>query len=159
MTSRRRRSRFNPSLTLKNSGNTARDHLASERTFLAYVRTSLAMASAGVGVFHFFLCTSMPMTTCAWIALVQLFKVSEMSVTPGNDFRSIRKFAHPLGAATVLFGLIILLFGMVRYFMVQVALPKGLFPAARSLVVGVTFILAVLITITFGVLLSERQPK
>jgi uncharacterized membrane protein YidH (DUF202 family) len=116
MTSRRRRSRFNPSLTLKNSGNTARDHLASERTFLAYVRTSLAMASAGVGVFHFFLCTSMPMTTCAWIALVQLFKVSEMSVTPGNDFRSIRKFAHPLGAATVLFGLIILLFGLFRDF-------------------------------------------
>ena len=48
---------------------------------------------------------------------------------------------------------------MVRYFMVQVALSKGLFPAARSLVVGVTFILAVLITITFGVLLSERRPK
>lgn len=63
-TTPRRRSRFSPSLTLKNSGNTARDHLASERTFLAYVRTSLAMASAGVGVFHIFLCASMPMMTC-----------------------------------------------------------------------------------------------
>ncbi|KAG6907849.1 hypothetical protein DXG01_007113 [Tephrocybe rancida] len=36
------------SLTLENQGSVARDHLASERTFLAYVRTSLAIASSGV---------------------------------------------------------------------------------------------------------------
>lgn len=40
---------FKPSLTLQNSGSVARDHLASERTFLAYIRTSLAIASTGVG--------------------------------------------------------------------------------------------------------------
>ena len=40
---------FKLSLTLQNTGSVARDHLASERTFLAYVRTSLAFASAGVG--------------------------------------------------------------------------------------------------------------
>lgn len=44
------------SLVLQNKGNVARDHLASERTYLAYVRTSLACASAGVGesirIFH-----------------------------------------------------------------------------------------------------------
>ena len=43
--------RCNPSLTLENSGSVARDHLASERTFLAYVRTSLTIASTGVGAF------------------------------------------------------------------------------------------------------------
>jgi len=37
------------SLRLQNSGSVARDHLASERTFLAYVRTSLTIVSAGVG--------------------------------------------------------------------------------------------------------------
>lgn len=37
------------SLSLQNSGSVARDHLALERTFLAYMRTSLAIASAGVG--------------------------------------------------------------------------------------------------------------
>lgn len=37
------------SLRLQNSGSVARDHLALERTFLAYMRTSLAIASAGVG--------------------------------------------------------------------------------------------------------------
>lgn len=34
---------------LENAGSVARDHLASERTFLAYVRTSLAISMAGVG--------------------------------------------------------------------------------------------------------------
>jgi hypothetical protein len=36
-------------LSLLNRGSVARDHLASERTFLAYVRTSLGIASSGVG--------------------------------------------------------------------------------------------------------------
>lgn len=36
-------------LSLENSGSVARDHLASERTFLAYARTSLTIASTGVG--------------------------------------------------------------------------------------------------------------
>lgn len=44
--------RNNTSLRLVNSGSVARDHLASERTFLAYIRTSLAIASSGVGVYH-----------------------------------------------------------------------------------------------------------
>jgi hypothetical protein len=49
-----RRARFtvyprDVSLVLENSGSVARDHLASERTFLAYVRTSLTIASAAVG--------------------------------------------------------------------------------------------------------------
>ena len=37
------------SLRLQNCGSVARDHLALERTFLAYTRTSLTVASAGVG--------------------------------------------------------------------------------------------------------------
>ncbi|CAM0140409.1 unnamed protein product [Umbelopsis sp. WA50703] len=34
---------------LDNRGAVARDHLANERTFLAYIRTSLATISTGVG--------------------------------------------------------------------------------------------------------------
>ena len=34
---------------LENKGSVARDHLASERTFLAWLRTSLALASIGIG--------------------------------------------------------------------------------------------------------------
>ncbi|KAG9082474.1 hypothetical protein FRC07_014193, partial [Ceratobasidium sp. 392] len=42
------RERLNPQMVLENSGSVARDHLANERTWLAYVRTSLAIASTGV---------------------------------------------------------------------------------------------------------------
>jgi uncharacterized membrane protein YidH (DUF202 family) len=37
---------------LKNTGSVARDHLASERTFLAWMRTSVSLAMAGVGEFE-----------------------------------------------------------------------------------------------------------
>lgn len=40
---------YEVALVLTNSGSVARDHLALERTFLAYVRTSLVTASTGVG--------------------------------------------------------------------------------------------------------------
>lgn len=47
--------KFSPTMILENNGSVARDHLASERTFLAYVRTSLAISSAGVGERHSFI--------------------------------------------------------------------------------------------------------
>src|SRR6266540_3144965 len=52
--------KYNPQVVFENRGSTARDHLASERTFLAYVRTSLALASTGV-------------------ALVQLFTIADLT--------------------------------------------------------------------------------
>ena len=38
---------------LKNSGSTARDHLASERTFLAWLRTGLGFVALGIAVERF----------------------------------------------------------------------------------------------------------
>lgn len=38
---------------LKNSGSTARDHLASERTFLAWIRTGLGFVALGIAVERF----------------------------------------------------------------------------------------------------------
>ena len=37
--------------SVKNTGSAARDHLANERTFLAWARTGLAFLGAGTGVF------------------------------------------------------------------------------------------------------------
>mmetsp|Transcript_17426 Transcript_17426/g.56027 ORF Transcript_17426/g.56027 Transcript_17426/m.56027 type:complete len:147 (-) Transcript_17426:104-544(-) len=37
--------------SIENSGSTARDHLANERTFLAWARTGVALMSAGAGLF------------------------------------------------------------------------------------------------------------
>lgn len=39
--------------TLQNTGSTARDHLASERTFLAWLRTGLGFIALGIGVERF----------------------------------------------------------------------------------------------------------
>lgn len=135
----KRRHRFNPSITLKNSGSVARDHLASERTFLAYIRTSLALSSAGV-------------------ALVQLLGLSQTSSHVVNErVFPIHKITHPLDAALVLLGIIVLVFGMVRYFTIQAALSKGMFPVTRSAIVAVTFVLATIVTVTFGTVLGNPR--
>ncbi|KAJ7055724.1 hypothetical protein C8F01DRAFT_1062515, partial [Mycena amicta] len=93
-------------LVLENRGSVARDHLASERTFLAYVRTSLAVAAAGV-------------------ALVQLFHISDA----GQE--GIWSYARPLAAATIILSLYVLGLGVSRYFTVQASLVNGKFPTTR----------------------------
>ena len=135
------------------SAHVARDHLASERTWLAYLRTSLAISSAGV-------------------ALVQLFTIAaSRSPTTGDPLgATIQKWARPLGAVIVLIGLGVCLLGpcplphvtvgypdtvcigFVRYFIIQQALTKGRFPTARLEVHTVSILLAVVTGIIFGVL-------
>ncbi|PPQ70026.1 hypothetical protein CVT26_013315 [Gymnopilus dilepis] len=89
--------KFNPSLVLENSGSVARDHLASERTFLAYVRTSLALTSMGV-------------------AIVQLFTIADLTSKGSNSqaataSQKVQKFARPLGVTTVVLALLVLVIG------------------------------------------------
>ena len=93
---------FHPTLVLQNKGSVARDHLASERTFLAYVRTSLGMASAG-------------------IALVQLFTIADLvskstNVPLPTVNQKLQKFATPLGLSALGMSLIVLLIGEFFYF-------------------------------------------
>ncbi|EAU85930.2 hypothetical protein CC1G_02953 [Coprinopsis cinerea okayama7 len=130
------------SLSLENSGSVARDHLASERTFLAYVRTSLAVASSGV-------------------ALIQLFTVASNHHSQPDGvlpFLSgpIEPYVRPLGAATILVGLSVLIIGVFRYFIIQSSLTRGNFPAARMGVGFVTVSMTALVTVTFSILLAGR---
>lgn len=129
------------SLTLENSGSVARDHLASERTFLAYVRTSLAISSAGVGAYFVFLSLSflfllfpfpvafsfstsfsssppfrnrhsdadLWLGALSFTALVQLFTIATARAGPAGQ--RIQQFARPLGAVTILLGLVVLVIG------------------------------------------------
>ncbi|KAK0237955.1 hypothetical protein EDD85DRAFT_832398 [Armillaria nabsnona] len=119
-------------LTLQNNGSVARDHLASERTFLAYIRTSLALVSAGM-------------------ALVQFFSIS--SIHPGR----IQIYAHPIGAATIVLAIILLVIAVTRFFSVQVYLMRGLFPVARASVFVVFAFLMALIAVIFGALVSQQK--
>ncbi|KAK0200594.1 hypothetical protein DFS33DRAFT_1508906 [Desarmillaria ectypa] len=125
------------SLTLENHGSVARDHLASERTFLAYVRTSLVLASIGV-------------------ALVQLFSIAINTVSFSPTSAIMQGYAKPLGATSVLLALGILAVGASRYFSIQVALTEGKFPVARTVAVIITGCMAALVALLFALVLAAR---
>ncbi|KAJ7772207.1 hypothetical protein B0H16DRAFT_1768758 [Mycena metata] len=120
------------SLVLENAGSVARDHLASERTFLAYVRTSLAMASAGV-------------------ALAQLLSLSEHLE---DRLLPLKTYARPLAVTLIGLGLYVLFVGVSRYFAIQEALTKGMFPIARARVGIIALSMAAVVTLLFGVLVA-----
>ncbi|KAI8986181.1 hypothetical protein BD414DRAFT_416332 [Trametes punicea] len=117
-------------LMLENSGSVARDHLASERTFLAYVRTSLTLSSAGVG-------------------LVQLFSLSAATA----DRVDLERYARPLGAAMIGIGLYTLSVGVARYFLVQDALIRGVYPVARISITALSFAVVAMVITVFTVIL------
>ncbi|KAI4210107.1 MAG: hypothetical protein LQ351_007009 [Letrouitia transgressa] len=96
------------SVELDNKGSVARDHLALERTFLAWLRTSLAFASIG-------------------IAVTQLFRlnttISEREgYAPSNppNTTHLRQAGKPLGATFLGIAVVVLLVGGRRYFESQV---------------------------------------
>ncbi|KAL7628637.1 hypothetical protein AAE478_000152 [Parahypoxylon ruwenzoriense] len=71
------------SIELENKGSVARDHLALERTFLAWLRTSLSFASIG-------------------IAITQLFRLNTSIGGDGDPgFQTTRHIGKPLGATFI----------------------------------------------------------
>jgi len=125
--------KYNPAMTLENSGSVARDHLASERTYLAYVRTSLTIVSTGV-------------------ALVQLFTISAATTN-----KAILRFSRPLGATIIVLGMLTLALGAARYFIIQLALVNGNFPVARVSPALLSFALLAIILVVFVVILVVRD--
>lgn len=107
---------------------------------------------------------------------MQLFTLS--SPTNANVLSQggvdLQRFARPLGATMVLFGVFVLILGVsytstiilcillriigvVRYFMTQAALVRGFFPVARNSLAAVAFILGAMIGIVFGVLVTGAR--
>jgi putative membrane protein len=75
-----------------------RDHLANERTFLAYLRTSLSLLSIGISINRFSL------------------YLLEKSVGPvGSGERATLVGAEQLGVGMVVIGLVLLIYGIVRF--------------------------------------------
>ncbi|KAI0074019.1 hypothetical protein K474DRAFT_1710228 [Panus rudis PR-1116 ss-1] len=126
--------RLNLSLTLQNSGSVARDHLAVERTFLAYVRTSLTIASSG-------------------IALVQVFAIAT------ETYGSLDRFTRPLGGTMVMLGIITLLVGAARFFILQRTLVEGNFPVARISPAFLAIGLLSMLVVVFSVAVSARAGQ
>ena len=107
---------FKLSLVMQNTGSVARDHLSAERTFLAYVRTSLSFASAGVGPSLRLHLPHPPSflikVIYTYTALVQLFRVSVSASANGSSLSpASSSYARPLGATLVGFGMAVLLIG------------------------------------------------
>ena len=101
----------------------------TERTFLAWLRTSLAFTSIG-------------------IAVTQLFRLNTSLPNSGTpvDHDTLRQVGKPLGAAFLGVSILILLLGYRRFAVGQQWVIRGKFPASRGTVLALVFVtLAIMI--------------
>ncbi|KAI1083263.1 hypothetical protein F5B20DRAFT_453698 [Whalleya microplaca] len=124
------------SIELENKGSVARDHLALERTFLAWLRTSLAFASIG-------------------IAITQLFRLNTSIIDAQDDPRlhTVRHIGTPLGATFLGISILVLFLGYHRYYQSQQWVMKGKFPASRGTIILVSLVAFALMVVSLGVVI------
>lgn len=116
--------------------------LPVERTFLAWLRTSLAFASIGV-------------------AITQLFRLNTSIADSPSDSASqhtLRHLGKPLGAVFLGISILILFLGYHRYFQAQKYIILGKFPASRGTVILVSLVALVLMVISLVVVVVV-QPS
>lgn len=93
-----------------------------ERTFLAWLRTSLSFASIG-------------------IAITQLFRLNtSLSKADSANAHTLQQLGKPLGAIFLGISILMLFLGYHRYFQAQQWIIKGKFPASRGTVILVSLV-------------------
>lgn len=146
-------------LELENKGSVARDHLALERTFLAWMRTSLAFASIGIAVTQLFrLNTATAVTDSQGVhgssTILSPSMYDTASTTASQDSARLRGVGKPLGTTFIGVAILILIVGFHRYFESQYWIVRGKFPASRGSVALTAAIAMALIVAAFAVILA-----
>ncbi|KAJ5628057.1 hypothetical protein N7490_010285 [Penicillium lividum] len=148
-------------LELENKGSVARDHLALERTFLAWMRTSLAFASIGIAVTQLFRLNSATASTkmqhlgaYANHPGMQPPSFNNFELYSSNDNSRLRSVGKPLGSTFIGVAILILMIGFHRYFESQYWIIRGKFPASRGSVAITAFVAVALIIAALAVILA-----
>lgn len=134
-------------LTLTNSGLVARDHMANERTFLAWVRTALVMATLGV--------TFMQMYSIHARAETVVWENKTYTLDQTSGVRALQQVGKPLGILLGAFSIIVVFFGYFRYLRVQQLLQREEFPATR--VIALTVVVMSVTVMAFVLALDIRS--
>jgi putative membrane protein len=118
----------------------ATEYLANERTFLAWIRTCVAVISLGFVVARF----------GVWL------RELATRIDPKAEIHST-KFSLLIGVAMMAFGSVLTLLAARRYRAVNRAIDRGEFQADRGLVIMVTVSVALLGAVMIAYLLATRN--
>ena len=110
--------------------NRARDHLANERTFLAWVRTGAAIVIFGFAIGRFSIA------------------IRQLATFLGHPVRTLGMSVW-MGAGAIVSGVLLVIAGLIRYRKTRVQLDAGTFEPA-----GFVLDLITILTVLFGIALA-----
>ncbi|TKA71598.1 hypothetical protein B0A49_04731, partial [Cryomyces minteri] len=119
-----------------------------ERTFLAWLRTSLSFASIGIAVTQLFRLN----TSLANSSTSDTQAPSQLAAAA--DRTRLKQVGKPLGATFLAIAILVLFIGFHRYFESQHYVIRGKFPASRGSIILVSAVAGALIITSLVVVVS-----
>lgn len=135
---------FKGSIEVENKGSVARDHMANERTFLAWLRTSLSFITIGIGITQLF-----KLHNNSSVRIKDLLLALEI------DEDTFNKYGKSLGGTFIGLGIVTLVFGFTRFFKVQHLLTYGYFPATKGSLLGLVSVIFLVLLSTLIIILKK----